>query len=277
MNVLFRHRAGGVAFTLVEVLVAIAVLSIMLLFLATFLTSVGVVSSVGQQNAENSSDARAILDLLSRELQAGVNRPDLTTWITWASSPPTLTFYSRSTGSAIAGATTPGNYRGLSYVEYSLIQTSTTSFLERGDQAVLWTDTPSSSPPNNSIPLGYAAPTAPAPALSDVLDGVVAFQVTFLQQGRTYSSTYSSTTTIAAGLSLALVDSKSFKTLVSTGKLSALSTALTSAASAASSSTSPKTAWESAVASGTLSGYPQQVKTGLLFFERFVDLPKPAL
>ena len=296
----FPIRPAPASFTLIEVLTAIAVFSIMIIFFGAILTSVTTVSSVGQQNAENSSNARAILDLMSRELRAGVSRPDLfvnrssysnlTNWIGVADDPTlgsTLMFYSANVGSTITptgGSPAPAaaDYRPLSYIEYTLAQTSTNYYLERGDQAVLWTDASA-----KSLPLGYpasAAPTAPTPALSDVLDGVVAFQVSFLQQDGTFSAAYSGTNTVAAVVSVALVDSNTFKSLLSSGNLQNLSSKLTQASAGSAgaqtsggSPTSPKEDWENALNSNLLNGYPEQVRTGLRFFERSVDLPKPIL
>jgi len=276
------HHARRIAFTLVEMLVAMAVLAVMLLFLGTIVTSVSSVSGGARQNVENSSSARAILDLMSRELAAGVSRPDLnqTNWITVSEAGSTLIFYSRNTGSAISGASTPNLYRPLSYIEYTWSHGGTNSYLARGDQAALWSD-----PPLTSMPLGYPAATRTAPTSSNVLDGIVAFQVTFLQQDGTFSAGYSSTNTIAAALSVALVDPDSLKLLLESGKRQALSTLLTQASMGSTgseisqgSATSPKMDWENAVNSSPGIGtYPQQVKTGLRFFERTVDLPKPLL
>lgn len=277
-------RKRRVAFTLVEVLVAMAVLSVMILFLGAVVTSVNLVSNGARQSAEDSGNARAIFDLMSRELAAGVSRPDLnqTNWISAANSGTTLAFYSRSTGSAIdsAGTGTSASYRPLSYIEYTWSQSATNSYLARGDQAVLWTDLPQSS-----LPLGYPAATRTAPTTTDVLDGVVAFQVTFLQQDGTFSAGYSSTNTIAATVSLALVDSEAYTMLMNSSKLQALSTLLNQASAGCTgtevsggSATSPKMDWESAVNSTPgINTYPSQVKTGLRFFERTVDLPKPVL
>ena len=265
---------GRDSFTLVEVLVAIAILSIMLVFLGAILASVTAVSSIGQQDSENSGNARAILDLMTRELEAGVSRPDLnqTNWIAATASGSTLTFYSQSTGSPPSSGTPPavGTYRPLSFIEYVFNQTGTNSFLERGDQAILWTD----SPPT-SLPLGYVNPTAPSPTQSMVLDGVVAFQVTFLQQDGSLSYVYSSTNTVAAAVSLGVVDSKSLKLLLNSGQLPRLSKVL---ATAANGTVDPEEAWENAInTSPVLGTYPNQVRTGLQFFERIVDLPKPSL
>ena len=267
-----QHRRDS--FTLVEVLVALAIFSIILVFLGVIITSVSSVSSIGRQNSENSGNARAILDLMSEELEAGVSRPDLnqTNWIALTDSGSSLTFYSRSTGSPPSSGTPPvaSAYRPLSFVEYMFNQTGTNSFLERGDQAVLWSDTPPTS-----LPLGYVNPNLPAPTPGLVLDGVVAFQVTFLQNDGTLSFVYSSTSTVAVAVSLGVVDSNSLKLLLNSGKLPSLSKAL---AKAATGSIDPKQSWENEInTSAVLSAYPQQVRSGLQFFERIVDLPRPAL
>ena len=180
----------------------------------------------------------------------------------------TLGFYSRNTGSAIAGATTSTTYRPLSYIEYTWSQSTTNSYLARGDHAFLWSD---------SIPLGTST-VPPTVKVSDVLDGVVAFQVTFLQQNGTFSSNYASTNTLAATISLAMVDSDSLNILINSTKLQNLSTFLNQAVTSGGANNSPRMDWENAVNSSPgINAYPQQVKTGLHFFERTIDLPKPIL
>ena len=275
MKVPRSGRTRRLAFTLVEVLVAIAVLSIMILFLGTIASSIGSVSHGSRQNAETSGDARAVLDLMCRELTEGVSRPDLnpTNWISLTNSGTTLGFYSRNTGSAIATTgTTTTTYRPLSYIEYSWSQGTTNSFLARGDHAFLWSD-----------PILTTLPTVSNG--SDVLDGVVAFQVTFLQQDGSFSDGYSNTNTLAATVSLAMVDSDSLKILINTANLQNLSTLLNKASAGTTqtvlsggSTNSPRMDWENAINSSPgINAYPQQVKTGLHFFERTVDLPKPIL
>ena len=269
-----RVRRSCSSFTLVEVLVAVSMLMIMVAFLWTLFASVCAISIAGKQDAENSSNARAVLDLMSQELEAGVNRADLTNWVSWTGSKSTLGFFTRSPGSAISPApVSTANYRGLSFVEYTLSRSATNASLQRGDQACLWSDVPL-----GRLPLGYADSTVATPALSEVLPGVLVFQVTFLQQDGSYSSLYG-TNSIAIGLSLAMVDSASLNLLSRAGKIEALASTLAGAYGGSGvSSASPKSAWEHAVDSrNVLDGYPQPLKTGLRFFERFVDLPKAGL
>lgn len=276
MNTLFRNRSGRASFTLAEMLVAVAILSIMLAFLGTLMVSVTSVSSKGTQEAQDADNARTILDLMNRELEAGVSRADLTNWITNSTSPAeTLAYYTQNVGSAIDGSSSSASYRPLSYVVYALSNSATYSSLYRGDSSVQWTTT------TDEIPLGYSGTNAnPAVTNSaDVLDGVVAFQVTFLEPDGTYYSSYT-TNCVAVGVSLALVNSTAYNLLISTGQLQNLSTALVGAYTTGATVTniiSPKTAWENVVSTGALNGYPQQVKTGLRFYERFIILPTPPL
>ncbi len=271
----FPGRARPSSFTLPEVLVAVALMTIMVSFLGTLLASVCAISTSGHQDAENSSNARALLDLMSQELESGVNRSDLTNWISWDGASSTLGFFTRCVGSAVSPAPpSASSYRGLSFVEYTVSRTAAAASLNRGDHACLWSDAPS-----GSLPLGYPNPAAPAPGPSDVLDGVVLFQVTFLQQDGSYATAYSGTNSIAVGVSLALVDSVALRQLLLSGKVQTLAAALEgNYGGNPTNAVSPQTAWQSAVDTrNVLNGYPLRVKTGLRFFERFVDIPRAGL
>ena len=271
MNTLSTQSRGDQVrdgFTLVEVLVAMAIFLTMMAFLSGILSTVSNITGIGQQNSRNANNARAIFDLIRRELQSGVNRVDLPGWIVADPSTATLTFYSCSPGSAVSGANATG-YRNLSFIKYQL--DATVSTLRRGDSAAFWSSDP------DILPLGVLSPNTPNPILNDILTGVLAFHVTFLRQDGTFSNTYKGLSTnpeVAMGVSLAVIDARSLKTIKGEN-LQTLSQTLNQIAQG---SLSPKAAWENAIrginAENPLMGYPVGIRSRLQFFERFIDMPQ---
>lgn len=123
------HRRGAGGFTLAEMLVAISVLSLMLVGLATatnlvtqaWLNSVGAIDNFGK--------ARVTLGLMDRDVQMMVMRRDLAAFVDSAGSNPACAFYSNVqsyTGSAASMDT-----RTISLLQYQLHQDATGSYLQR--------------------------------------------------------------------------------------------------------------------------------------------------
>jgi prepilin-type N-terminal cleavage/methylation domain-containing protein len=137
-----RPRHPTASFTLVEILVALAIFSVVLVILGSMLTFAGSIYKDGHGRVENFTKSRAMLDLIAGDLQNGVFRPDLPAFGTGSqygttngmtalfNAGPTNAFYTRRAG---VGA----NVRPLSLVVYSL--TATTATLQRSDYAVPWT------------------------------------------------------------------------------------------------------------------------------------------
>lgn len=72
-----KRRAFSRAFTLVEVLVATAILAFMLVVLTSFLSGVSRAWTAGEQQTSKFQDGRAILELIGRELSQAAISPTL--------------------------------------------------------------------------------------------------------------------------------------------------------------------------------------------------------
>ncbi len=171
------------SFTLVEMLVAMTVFSIMLVAIATMLNYV-VASWQGEINsADNFSKARTLLSVLDRDAQSMALRRDLAAFADQTNG-PAFAFYTADKGF------TPGassNTRALSLVQYSLQSTSTGSVLRRLNYGMDFltntsgaaTNSPSIGYATNLVQLTNSTVTANAP-IENVATGVIAFQWQFV-------------------------------------------------------------------------------------------------
>lgn len=248
------------AFSLIELMVAVAVLSMLMALLGQMFGIMSGSYRSGQRRVNNFTKARAMLDLFSRDLQAGVFRTDL------AAFPGSrMAFYTERAGIGTQGAT----LRNVSLVEYSLDTSSTNSTLQRGDMAIAWTSPASDISFANTTSL----PSASTLSVRDTAPGVVGFQIVFILQDGTFTTSYISSTTNpvrTVGITLAVIDDQTMQRLTST-QLAALRTGLTNSITSGS---TVKADWEKYLASGlNWNSYPRDLATGLRIFERYIVLP----
>lgn len=71
------HHSKSAGFTLTELLIAMTILAVLVLLLASFLSNVSRAWVSGEQQVETFQDGRAILDLISRDLSQAVVSPRL--------------------------------------------------------------------------------------------------------------------------------------------------------------------------------------------------------
>jgi type II secretory pathway component PulJ len=242
------------AFTILELLVAIAVLAMMMLLLSQILGSVSSMWLNGQRRVKNFSEARAMLDLFARDIQCGVFRPDLA-----AFPGSSIAFYTRRPGIS------SGSLRDVSLVQYAL---STNCILQRGDFAVRWND------PANTIPFGNTADfSSNQPTARDTAPGVLGFRVQFLYADGTRSTNYTVSTANplrALGFALAVVDEQTLQKIPA-DKMQSLRDGLSGAVSP---SGNVKSDWENYLRNSLdWTSYPKSLSQGLKIFERYVILP----
>jgi prepilin-type N-terminal cleavage/methylation domain-containing protein len=250
-------------FTLVEMLVAVAVLSLMLVALGQLLSDIGRTVQQMAGRLDNYTKARAALDVFARDVREGVFRSDLAAFpsgLTLPSGDPAFAFYTRRPG---VGA----NTRDLSLVAYG-IDSATGSF-QRGSMPIRWGDAASLVSFNNTTTL----PEFSNVTTSDMADGVMRMGVYFVNNGGGLSKTYTAQTQ-AVGVTLAVVDAGALKVL-SASQLQQLTS--TNGALPDDSSATPTqtlgTFWQAKMAaSGFFTGYPQALHTGLHVYERYVPL-----
>ncbi len=173
------------AFTLVEILVAIAILSIMLVGLATAIGYVSRLWLSGIGAMDNFTKARVVLNLLDRDIQLMVLRRDLAAFVDASGNAvdgngnAICAFYTNVQGNPGSGIR---DARTLSLVQYSLTTTTTSPTLQRINYGMNFTasgvtpvmGTPASLPTAASFPVS-------APYQSDtVFAGIIRFQIQFI-------------------------------------------------------------------------------------------------
>jgi len=181
-----RSRKG---FTLVEILVAMAVLALMMTGLATIISFVSKTWLAGINIVDNFTKARVMLNLLDRDIQQMVLRRDVAAFSD-ASGNPACAFYTRVQGNQGTSTTDP---RNLSLVEYSLnpaSSPSTSSVLQRTELGLFFS--------SGTMALGYPNPpplptttftgTNQANQTETVGNGVIAFQWQFVDGTGTIQS-----------------------------------------------------------------------------------------
>ncbi len=247
------HPRSRSSFTLVEIMVAISVLSLMAVLIAQVVTGISGTWQTGLRRINNFAKGRAMLDLVAQDIQAGVFRSDLAAF---PNSQAAL--YTRRQG--------VGGVRSLTLVTYAINASDPESSLQRGDLAVNWTSTISFGDTND---FGTNIPVA-----RDTAAGVVGFQMAFVQADGTFSTIYSTNSanpTRAVDVALAVVDDQTLHLLAASNKTTLLRTALKGAVTG---TRSVRADWEDYLRSGIQwSTYPKSLAIGLKIFERYVPLP----
>ncbi len=222
-----------------------------------------------QKRVNNYTKARAMLDLMVHDIQAGVFRTDLPAFPTGV-----LGFYTLRPG--ISPGTPGTNLRYVSAVSYDLADATDKSVLRRSDEAILFTDATANP---TSLAFGSAA-AFPATTARETAPGIVNFNFAFVQQDGTMTTTYngpsSSNPTRAVGITLAVVDDQTLQVLDSLApnqqKILDLRTDLTVPPGTIPSSV--KASWDQYLNNQIVwKSYPQGLGTGFAVFERYVVLP----
>ncbi len=225
------------AFTLIEVLVSVAVLSFIILMLAQMMDVVSAAWREGVSRVDNFTKSRAMLDLVASDLQHAVIRPDLPIFQTNGVYTPSGGFtggtYSASLVTRVPGQSSTAT-RDVSCVTYGVVTTTDSDkiVLERSDLPIGWTSAGASIPFQSSLsqPLGAVTPREMAP-------GVVGFQFAFRHADGTVTATYtgydSTNPVVAVGVTIAVVGERALNQLP-LADLTTIQTHLTSTVSAAS-------------------------------------------
>gem|GEM_PF-6946421 len=230
---------------------AIVVLAIVLVLLVKFAGIAGETWLGGEKQVNNLSKARAMLDLVARDAQAGVFRDDLPAFPPAISG--TLAFYTQRPG--VPAVTGTGTVRGVSLVTYALDPDQGKTTLKRGDMAILW-DSPAHSITFSNTN-AFTSSASGSVTLRDTAPGIVGFRVLFIQADGTTSGTYAGMSgtnpVLAMGVSLAVLDDRTLGRL-NTPAISVLRQKFADPAT-----------WDN---------QPARLSPGLRIFERYVPLPK---
>ncbi len=247
------RSANTPGFSLIELLVAVAVLALMTLMLGQLFSTVNTTWLGGQARVDNFSKSRVLLDLLSEDLRKGVYRSDL------CSFPNSdIALYTQRAGFS-KGAT---NLRDVSLVTYGLQPDST---LQRADYAVTFANTAGITFGNTN-----ALPETANAVARDTVSGVLGFRVLFLGTNGSLTPTYNTTNGLRGfAVGLAVVDQKTLEKLTSTQ----ITTLQNDFLNKASGTNSIRADWQRYLDSQIAwSSYPRDLARGIKIFERYVPL-----
>jgi hypothetical protein len=247
---------------------AIAVLSLMMLMLGQILQLVGQAWTTGEKKVNNFTKARAMLDMFSRDIQAGVFRSDLAAF-PLSNGTTSASFYTQRPG--VPATSDPERYVSLVQYGYNTGQTTTSSMttLQRGDMAIAWDAAPGVLPFGDTVDFNgdTVTPRNTAP-------GVIDYKLLFVYANGSVSTTYTYNTSNplrAVGLTLLVMDDQTLKLLTPT-QITGLRTIFDSS-TVTTGTRSVRADWENYLATGmSWSAYPKSMGVGLKVFERYVPV-----
>ena len=299
MNSSSSSRRG---FTLVEMLVSVAILTFMMIMMVKIIGMAGQTWQVAQNHIDNFTKARSMLDLITSDLERAVIRGDLPIFGTGPPVTPTVTgsaptitgsglyyftgtsfttaFYTRLPGTPLTGGTTAvRNVSLVSYVLNSGTQEGEDKIvLQRSDLYVPWT-----SGTNNLSFQGDMTPLLQTMQQSsndqiEVAPGVVGFHLIFrradgsLIDQSLYTGYNSANPVVAVNVGLAVIGTRTLM-LLSAAQIAQIQAAL--APPSPWNSPAPiKAFWDQQVLTTSFySLYPNFLGSGLKTFERWVACP----
>ncbi len=134
----FRSNRGS-AFTLVELLVSMAVLTLLIVLVAQLTTGATSTTTSSTKRMDDEGQARLVLDRLSLDFSKMVKRSDVDYGFSKTAGNDALSFYAETSGYPPAGAPSGTTYRTLSVVGYRIDTTGATPYtLDRGAKALAW-------------------------------------------------------------------------------------------------------------------------------------------
>ncbi len=290
---LLTTRRQSAAFTLVEMLVAVTILSLMLLSLASMMGFVTRAWINGVATVDNFNKARQALSVLDRDIQMMVLRRDLPAFVD-SGGLNACAFYTNVEGN-------PGqDMRTLSLVQYSLVTSATSSVLQRQNYGMSYPSVTGSVSLTGTPTLatfGTGSLTVPANSSSqtdNVATGVIAFQIQFidgtgtvqpLPLGKksnpfTYDFTYPGdpTSDRVAIVSLVVMSNAAYNLAIQMGNLTTLA-GPTSTLFSSDPPTDPyqtySQAWNNArnSPSAAFLALPAPIRSGIQVYERRIPLP----
>lgn len=267
---LFRSSQGQrKGFTLIEMLVAIAVLTLLMVAMSQISTAITRMVGDGKRRTDNFTKARSTMEVFMRDVKAGIFRGDIAAFKD-AAGQNAICFY---TGRPGIGS----GMRNVSLVLYSL--DPTTGVLQRGALPIAWSGQQGTP---EMISFGYLTqlPKFSEIVPEDMAEGVLRMEINFLDEVGGLSKSYKATSpnrTRAVGITLAVIDQDTMK-LLTNAQIARLTDPGTAGSLPDDSAQSPgqplKKYWEGLIGSADFfDGYPAQLRSSLRIYERYVVLP----
>lgn len=266
-----RGPHGPGAFSLLELLVAMAVLSLLLICLSQMVGSVSNLYKMGMARSAANGVGRALLDTMTGDLRQAIIRPDLKTFVEQdTGNIRTLRFYCLRPGDFRGSTPTGGGLeaaRPASIVEYVFYRSgSKQAYLARRDKPCSWN--------SSVIPLGQTNTIQDLDANTEeslIYEGIVGLDWNYLLADGSMTDQLASANgtnpLVAIRYSMALLDADGMRLLKEAGKVGNFIQMFSGVGGIA--------AWESNLQANA-SAYPPKVISGTRFYERSVTLPQSA-
>ncbi len=212
------------AFTLLELLVAMAVLALIGVVLSQIIGATGKTTRLSNRAIDAASQARVAFDRLGRDFTNLVKRTD-SVFASSPSGPDLLLFLTLVNAASLPGSTVSDN-RGISVVAYRIAPDATNAdrlCLLRGARAINWNDTGLFGLGNDGLPAAIPAARQPAATDFDVLaPGIIRLVVGYQLYPDNQPATLADNTAIAHALGQ-VVYSPPLRTDTGAGKFADLS------------------------------------------------------
>lgn len=266
-RVFYARKVQG--FTLVELLVAVAIMTMILAIFSQMLGSVSTIWSQVKGGVDNYTAARGILDDLQVDLSRAVIRRDLGAFCDKDGSPG-LSFYTER-----AGLDAPTTDRQLQLVSYSVQSTmsgssNTTMTLQRSALQIAW---------DNASALSFgttnALPETDSPSANEesAAQGILGLTVKFINADGSLNNTFTYGSSQAVTVSLAVVAGRTNQQLSAAQKMT-LETLFTNKATSASSTVSVESLWNELLDDhSSWTNYPVGTAGNIHVFSRTYWLP----
>jgi len=268
------------SFTLIEMLVALAILSLMIAAMAQMFGSISNVWEQGTSRIDDFAKGRDALNLITEDIQRGIFRSDIPSFLGNAQSISTNggSYFINGTFTNAFYTRAPGVDNGISVRDVSLVsyvlnstnQGNDKISLERAELPVPWPSSGDSqiSFGNDSTFMTLLSQATP----QEVAPCVVGFQILFRRQDGSIilSSSYTGEDfthgpVVAIGVGLALVSNQAVSEMSS----SQVAT-FTAQIAAVPITTSAKSAWDNGIGPAILTQYPKNLASSFVTFERWV-------
>jgi len=270
-------KRGDSGITLVELVVAVSVLSLVVVFVSRLTNSAASIATTGQKQIDSDAQARQLLDSMAIDFTQMVKRPDVDTYLKSATNTQVgsdqIAFYSTVSGYSTLTST---QRSAVSLVAYRV--NATTRF-ERMAKGLVWNGATPDTPMVYWATIASKFPTATtAAADSDYEEAsqVFRFEYYYLFEDGTLSATPPSSGvpgTAAIVVDVAAIDDKS-RGLLTDAQVAQVAGALTDYATG----TAPGALiadWQTAL--NAITALPRPAISGIRLYERYFYLAPPNL